>query len=311
MSSFSKLCKLTYNRFFTLAPSNLRNGNSPTLSLPYYRWTGKAPGAVFFPGIIDYPWNGPFASDLLNHLTNKRGKGFFRFQNRFYDENDRKYDLQMCFEDSEVVLSFLDATEPEQKRVLIGCGAGALIALNLAQKYPEKIHRLVLFSPWFHFKLESLNKILPRATDALFQGQNVLIPESTGTNQGVFIDQKAWFDLANLSVTLGQGKKFSFPITILHGTADRIIPIERMISFVDQFDAPEVDVMALENQGHVYNLTPEVLEIVDKVFGERNQEDGDRGRVNVTSVRFQSEASEKVLEYYRNNSFGLKVMTQM
>lgn len=266
------------------------------LDLPYFRWTGQAPGAVFFPGLTAYSWNGDFASCMLDHVKGMRNKGFFRFQNGFSGNLNTEFSFRNLFEDADAVMRFLCQTEPPQKRVLVGCGSGALAALHTASKFPELTHSVLLFSPWVHMKHDSIEDIVPGSLEKFRSGKTVTLVNQKH-DERTEMGQKAWTELTNSSILTGH-LYFKCPITIIHGCSDRLIPVERILLFAEQLMTSNLDVYIVENQGHVYNLSPEIMKIVDSSFKEKKAT-RTLGTRSVTTLKLQSDPISKLLSMER------------
>ena len=85
-------------------------------------------------------------------------------------------------------LQALLAQHPESKVSVVGSSMGALLALQLAQRYPDRVDKLVLLGPplqlrrpWMEFAVTALSAAVPPCVARAFGGLLPIIPKRHGS----------------------------------------------------------------------------------------------------------------------------------
>jgi pimeloyl-ACP methyl ester carboxylesterase len=194
--------------------------------------------------------------------------------------------MDMMKQDAEEMLSHLLKRFERKQLILLGNSWGTILGFHLAQTYPDKVQSLIAVSPIInHYESQQLtltalnthfNKTQNRK--ALVQLDSVRIPISnakqmlilhrweTVFNGSNFPDdqfeqylnyfkewEKLWMPLYNEFYTLDlttQTAQVECPLFIIQGEKDLTTHYEVVQAFFEKIEAPEKELLWLENTGH-------------------------------------------------------------
>lgn len=177
-----------------------------------------------------------------------RGRSWLRFNLRYCGQTDiefARFTLTQAIDDTVCVLDLL-----RHPTVLVGSSLGAVIALQSAERRPRLVSGLLLLAPAIRFVQRHF---------ASLPGKDVTAWRETGTfrfpdqyagghfelNYGFYEDALRYRDLGPW--------KFDFPVAILHGQHDELLPPEDSIELKDNITAPSISLDIVPNGDHRLN----------------------------------------------------------
>lgn len=216
------------------------------------------------------------------------------------EEWDRKnpYSTAEMADDAIAVLDALDV----QKAHLVGLSMGGIIAQEIASTTPERVSSMTLMSTsgyvgdpelpglTSHYFFESAIKGIPLLKYRLMGGEKNLIKEriaktiSVAGRDGLDVREVAevvlynlrerrgvhiWGALHHLAAVSASGSRYEqlqtagLPTLVIHGTADRILPIEHGKKLVEVI--PNANGLWLDGVGHVFPY-PNMDRVTEQIF---------------------------------------------
>lgn len=154
------------------------------------------------------------------------------------------YDTRTRFSNKKMPYLLDDAVErtalkvtslPEKKLLLYGTCFGALMAYHMAQLMPEKVKGMVLVAPLIETGKNTLGPHIYNALDGIERLSNFrsLVLHSV---------QQYGSDIPK--------GEYQGPITIMHGTRDRLLPVSNSIRLSQRLSRKNVELKTIEGAGH-------------------------------------------------------------
>ncbi|WP_308388424.1 alpha/beta fold hydrolase [Acidithiobacillus sp. AMEEHan] len=211
----------------------------------YFQDSGQGVIGVFLPGFAS-DLNGS-KSQLLASCAQQNQRSWLRFDYRgmgISDGSFAKLSISRYLEDVEAVLCAL----PSRPIFLVGSSMGGWVATRAAQLWPERIRALLLIAPAYNFIQDYFAALAPEAQQA-WQSSG-LHDWSLGSNGPVYqLGFDAVRDAARHDL-LQNPPHLAIPVTILHGSADDAVPLQRSFQFADRARAQPLVIHTLRGVNH-------------------------------------------------------------
>jgi len=210
-----------------------------------------------------------FSKSFKTVLFDNRGAGNT-------DKPDGKYSAKMMADDTVGLMDVLDI----KKAYLLGFSMGGCIAQEIVLNYPNRITKLILTSSWcgsFHGitpipEENPFTKMLPLLNEGKYEEMaksltEALFPEDYRKRNPIIIEkviknymnnapspkgfegQVAYVDTFD---TYERLPKIQIPTLILHGTEDKILPVENAKILAERI--PSSELVLFKNTGHGMNI---------------------------------------------------------
>lgn len=202
-------------------------------ALSGFHFAGKAPGGIFMHGFRSH-CDGEKAVSLARHAES-RGRAWLRYNQRYCGRgNDAfvHYTVGQSINDLVSILDFLG-----QPVILVGSSLGAVISLQAAEIRPAAISGMLLIAPAYRFVMRHFEK-LPLETIRRWRSRGFLdFPDYY--EGGEFPLGYGFYEDALRYADPGPWK-FNFPVAILHGENDELLPPDDSRELQQRIRAPSV-----------------------------------------------------------------------
>lgn len=216
---------------------------SPDPEITGYHLPGTLPGGIFLHGFRSN-CHGEKALALTRHAR-CRGKSWYRFNQRHCGLDDfqfAKFTLSGAISDA---LDVLDRVR--QPMVLVGSSLGGLIALEAARQSPSLVRGLLLLAPAYKFAQRYFLSIPAAEVGNWSRSGFRQFPDDY--DGGSFNLEYGFYQ--DLQQYPRQGPwKFDFPVTILHGEHDEILPPEDSFELREMIQSPAIDLRLVSGGNH-------------------------------------------------------------
>ena len=228
----------------------------------YWQDSGAGPIGIFLPG---------FASDLrgsksqlLAERAQQSQRSWLRFDYRGMGISDGDFTaltISRYVEDIGAIIRAL----PSRSLLLVGSSMGGWVATRAAQLWPDRVRALVLIAPAFNFIQDYYAALSPSAqSEWQRSGTHAW---QLGAHGPVFslgfsaVEDAARHDL------LAAPPRLDIPVTILHGSDDDAVPLQRSFDFACHACASLLAIQTLQGVGHrLQGAEPQLLSAVDSSF---------------------------------------------
>lgn len=168
----------------------------------------------------------------------------------------------------EDIVTAIDRAERDDSRkvILLGSSAGCHSVLRATLQRPFCISGLFLLSPGVGLDLRSyVDRVLPHAADDLSEGKAVVHPAGKdGISE--LIDAASLQHFAQTCISNRMSRiPIRCPVRILHGSADKVVPVENVKEFVKKLESKDVLLDVLTDVGHYIPMTPRFEEMFDSL----------------------------------------------
>ena len=188
-------------------------------ALKGYRLQGDIPGGVFIHGFRSH-CDGEKAVALARHAA-KRGRSWIRYNQRNCGPGSDTFAHFTIGRSVDDLVSIFDHVG--HPVILVGSSLGAVISLQAAQRRPESVCGLLLIAPAVRFVARYF-KSLPDGKIDLWRKQGVMnFPDYY--EGGEFALQYGFYENALEYANPGPWE-FHFPVNILHGEYDELLPTD-------------------------------------------------------------------------------------
>lgn len=137
-------------------------------------------------------------------------------------------------------------------QILVGSSMGGWIALLLAQRCPERIAGLIGVAAAPDFTEDLMWANLSDATRrALLEHGQINLP-SEYDNDPYPITRKL-IENGRENLVLGSTMSMAFPVRLLHGTADKDVPVSVALRIMEQSDCQDVRVTLVKDADHRFS----------------------------------------------------------
>ncbi|MEY2343102.1 alpha/beta fold hydrolase [Acidithiobacillus sp. IBUN Pt1247-S3] len=228
----------------------------------YFQDSKNSAIGVFLPG---------FASDLhgsksqlLARFAQQRQRSWARFDYRGMGISAGTFSelsISRYLEDVGAVIQTL----PPRPILLLGSSMGGWVATRAAQFWPERVRALLLIAPAYNF-IQDYFHGLPIDAQLAWQDSGFHAWQ-LGDNGPTFqLGFNAVRDAANHNLLLAP-PKLDIPVTILHGSADDAVPLQRSFAFARQAQARPLVIQTLYGVGHrLRGADQQLLSAVESTF---------------------------------------------
>lgn len=225
-----------------------------------FRSDGNAPGGIFVHGFRSH-CDGEKAISLARHAA-RRGRFWIRYNQRNCGLDNAAFANFTVGQSVEDLSSILDSLG--HPVILIGSSLGAVISLQAAQRRPQTIRGLLLIAPAFRFVSRHF-AALPDGTIDLWRTRGVLhFPDYY--QGGEFPLGYGFYEDALHYADLGPWK-FDFPVTILHGEHDELLPSEDSRELQKMILSPSVTLDIVPDGDHrLVDAIPLMCEKLDSLW---------------------------------------------
>ena len=233
--------------------------------IAYHLRAGDGPGVVFLGG---------FRSDMsgtkalyLQDWAARSGRGFLRFDYSGHGQSSGAFEdgaIGDWFEDALAVLALTSGPQ-----VLVGSSMGGWIALLLARAVPERVAGVVGIAAAPDFTEDSLWAIFSESQRAaLLREGRVAVPSDHATDR--YVITRRLIEEGRDRLILRAPLDLPFPVRLLHGTADRDVPVSVALRLIDHANAPNMRLMLLKGADHRFS-TPECLKMISDAIEQVSQ----------------------------------------
>ena len=235
---------------------------SRTPFLTGYQLAGTTPGGIFLHGFRSH-CDGEKSRGLSEHAAN-RGRFWLRYNQRHCAQSNNEFahfTISQAIHDAIAVLDFF-----RQPVVLVGSSLGALIALQAAQQRAEWVSGLLLLAPAVRF-VERYFLTLPEDDIKHWRDRGAkTFPDQY--EEGTFTLNYSFFADAAAYRTLGPWK-FDFPVAILHGQRDELLPVEDSIELKAMIQCPAISLDIIADGDHRLNAAiPSICQKLDTLWAK-------------------------------------------
>ena len=240
-----------------------------TLELPdgrriaYRLSAGRGPGVVFLGG---------FRSDMtgtkaefLEAWARARGRGFLRFDYTGHGASSGEFraggvgDWAQDARDA-----ILRLTEGPQ--VLVGSSMGGWIALLFARRTPARVAGLVGIAAAPDFTEDAMWAGFDAGQRAQLEAEGEILLPSEYDEEPYPITRRLIED-GRRNLVLREPLDLPFPVRLLHGTADRDVPVEVALRLLGHAEGPDIRLTLVKDADHRFS-TPENLDLLARTLEE-------------------------------------------
>lgn len=227
------------------------------LRLAYRKRTGAGPTILFLPG---------YASDMegtkavaLDNLAERCGLAMLRFDYSGTGSSDGRFDEGTLEGWTEEAAMLLDK-QTEGPVVLVGSSMGGWIALHLALRHLNRIAALVgiAAAPDFTAWGYSAEETAALQRDGKLEQPNPYGAEPQLTALGFWQSGQA-MQLLDKEIAI------DCPVRLIHGDADRDVPLEVAFRLKDRLRSADVQVTVIKGGGHRLSEAHEIQTILRTV----------------------------------------------
>jgi pimeloyl-ACP methyl ester carboxylesterase len=231
--------------------------------IAYRQSAGRGPGVVFLPG---------FRSDMtgtkahfLEAWARARGQAYLRFDYGGHGASGgdfRDGGIGPWTRDAQDAISRLTSGP----QVLVGSSMGGWIALLLAGRIPARIAGLVGIAAAPDFTEDAMWAGLDAEGRARLLADGEILVPSDYADDPYPITRKLIEDGRQHLVLRGP-LELPFPVRLLHGTADRDVPLEVALRLVAHAEGADVRLTIVKDADHRFSA-PEQLELLARTVEE-------------------------------------------
>ena len=225
--------------------------------LAYHRTPGTGPGVVFLGG---------FKSDMtgtkaqfLQAWAEDRGRPFLRFDYSGHGQSDGDFldgAIGDWFEDA---LSAIE-TLTEGPQVLVGSSMGGWIALLVARAIPERIAGLIGIAAAPDFTQDLMEPSFTEAERAAMAATG-RIEQPSDYDDGPYVITRRLIEEGRNRLVLRSPLPLPFPVRLLQGSADVVVPPSVALKLFDQADSPDLRLTLVKGADHRFS-EPENLALL-------------------------------------------------
>ena len=231
-----------------------------TPSVNGYQLPGANPGGIFLHGFRSH-CDGEKARGLSQHAA-ARGRFWLRYNQRHCAQSNDEFahfTISQAIHDAISILDFF-----RQPVVLVGSSLGALIALQVAQQRALWVSGLLLLAPAVRF-VERYYLTLSE--------QHIIEWRERGTKSfpdqyegGTFTLNYSFFEDA-VDYRAPGPWKFDFPVSILHGQRDELLPVEDSIDLKAMIQCPSIVLDIIADGDHrLSTAIPAICQKLDALW---------------------------------------------
>ena len=228
----------------------------------YFQDSTKGAIGVFLPGFAS-DLNGS-KSQLLARHAQQHNRSWARFDYRGMGISDGRFvelSISRYLEDIGSVIRAL----PPRPILLLGSSMGGWVATRAAQIWPERVRALLLIAPAYNF-IQDYFSTLPKDRQLAWQ--------SSGIHAWRLSDNGPIFQLGFNAIRdatdhdlLSTPPKLDVPVTILHGSTDGAVPLQRSFQFAARAQARPLVIETLFGVGHrLQGANRQLLRAVENSF---------------------------------------------
>ena len=224
------------------------------------RLDGDPPCGIFVHGFRSH-CDGEKAVSLARHAAD-RGRAWVRYNQRHCGQGNAAFASFTVGQSIDDLSTFLDSLG--HPVILVGSSLGALISLEAARSRPGLVRGLILIAPAYRFVSRHF-ATLPGAAIKQWRERGVLyFPDlyeggEFPLNYGFYRDA---LDYAQLGCW-----KFDFPVAILHGEHDELLPPEDSLDLQKNISSPSVTLDIVPGGDHrLVGATPLMCRKLDELW---------------------------------------------
>lgn len=222
--------------------------------------SGQGVVGVFVHGLLSNAM-GEKSTSLWEHAK-RQNRSWVKFDQRGQGESDgshHQFRVSRVYADLLQVLEFIGRSRP---KFLVGSSLGGWVSACIAQRTELNVQGMLLLAPAFNF-VEEIFQWLAPAERATWQKSGRYTLPTPYDEDGFSLAYQVVEDARQFNI-FANSVDYPFPVTILHGENDEVVPLELSQRFV-QHASSKIDLTVVPGGDH--RLTTEIqtiIEIVDK-----------------------------------------------
>ena len=220
--------------------------------------TGRGAVGVFVHGLLSNAM-GEKSTSLWEHAK-QQNRSWVRFDQRGQGESDgshRQFRVSRVYVDLLHVLEFIGRSRP---KFLVGSSLGGWVSACVARREELNVQGMLLLAPAFNFVEEIYQWLAPAEREIWQQTGRYTLP-TPYDEDGFSLAYQVVEDARQFDV-FANPVDYPFPVTILHGENDEVVPLELSERFV-QHASSKVDLNVIPGGDH--RLTSEIQTIIGTV----------------------------------------------
>lgn len=214
--------------------------------IAFRRGAGREPGVVFFSG-FNSSMNGTKAS-WLAELCHASDRAFLRFDAFGHGESTGRLADGTVGRWKTDALAVVDRLT-SGPQILIGSSMGAWIATLVAEQRPDRVAGLIGIAAAPDFTRELIEPSLPPEAQATLARDGIWMRPSAYGPDPYPISRRA-LDEAAAHLVLPRRIPATFPVRLLHGTADADVPVDLSFRLARAIDGPDTTVTVIPGGDH-------------------------------------------------------------
>lgn len=229
-------------------------------ALSGFRLEGQSPGGIFMHGFRSH-CDGEKAVALARHAEN-RGRSWLRYNQRncgLGNDDFVHFTVGQSIADLVSIMDFLG-----HQIILVGSSLGAVISLQAAQLRPEAIRGMLLIAPAHQFVARHFTTLPEGAIDrwrsrGIFNFPDYYEGGEFPLGYGFYEDALRYADPGLW--------KFDFPVAILHGENDELLPPDDSRELLQRIQSPSVTLDIVSGGDHRLKAAiPLMCEKIDSLW---------------------------------------------
>lgn len=221
--------------------------------------TEKDKPVVMFLGGYRSDMNGTKATDFEARCR-ARGQGYLRFDYSGHGLSEGEFEDGTIGSWMNDALSVFDHVI-KGPVVLVGSSMGGWISLLVALERAGMIHGLVGIAAAPDFTEDLYSRLSDAQKEEVEKQGRVEVPNDYSDEPYAFT--WALYEEAKSRMLLDRTHTVDFSMRLIQGMQDKDVPPQTAIKIQEQFDAPDSDIVYIEDGGHSLSR-PEDLEIIDR-----------------------------------------------
>jgi pimeloyl-ACP methyl ester carboxylesterase len=217
--------------------------------LAHDRVEGAGPGVVFLHGLRS-DMEGTKAVHLAA-WARRAGRAFLRFDCSGHGRSSGTFEEGAIGDWFEDALAALDALT-EGPQVLVGSSMGGWLALLLARARPERVKGLVGIAAAPDFTEDSMwADASPAQRESLMR--DGVLHRPSDYSEAPYVITRRLIEDGRGHLVLRSPLRLGFPVRLLHGTADRDVPVSVALRLLDHAESPDMRLTLVKDADHRFS----------------------------------------------------------
>lgn len=136
-----------------------------------------------------------------------------------------------------------------KKLLIIGSSMGGWFSYSIALEYVDKIKGIITFAAAIDFLSILIKPLADLSKEIVYE-----IINDDGTPSGNLITKKLLLDAEKYNLFNKKDLTFDFPIKMLHGMHDNLIPYNISIKFAEKIKCKDLEVILVKNADHRFKM---------------------------------------------------------